>query len=130
MRRLLRPLLILLALVFLLEAWLWEHLAPVVAWIVARIPLRELKTRIATAIESLPPSATLVVFIIPVLLLLPLKFLGLWMLAHGYWLGALAVLAPASPPSSSMSPGQSCCSLPGSPGSTTASWSGLPGRMR
>jgi hypothetical protein len=28
-----------------------------------------------------------------VLLLLPLKFLGLWMLAHGHWLGALGVLA-------------------------------------
>src|SRR5262245_6799539 len=95
MRRLTRPLLILLALVFLIEAWLWEHLAPVVAWIVARIPLRELKVRVATAIESLPPSATLVVFIIPVVLLLPLKFLGLWMLAHGYWLGALSVLALA-----------------------------------
>jgi hypothetical protein len=95
MRRLLRPLLILLALVFLFEAWLWEHLAPIVAWIVARIPLRELKARITTAIESLPPTATLVVFIVPVLLLLPLKFLGLWMLAHGYWLGALAVLALA-----------------------------------
>jgi hypothetical protein len=95
MRRLLRPLLILLALVFLFEAWLWEHLAPIAAWIVARIPLRELKARIATAIESLPPTATLVVFIVPVLLLLPLKFLGLWMLAHGYWLGALAVLALA-----------------------------------
>src|SRR5262245_60902139 len=95
MRRLLRPLLILLALVFLLEAWLWEHLAPVVAWVVARIPLRELKARLAAAIEGLPPAATLVVFIVPVLLLLPLKFLGLWMLAHGYWLGALAVLALA-----------------------------------
>jgi hypothetical protein len=95
MRRLLRPLLILLALVFLFEAWLWEHLAPIVAWIVARVPLRELKAHIAAAIESLPPAATLVVFIIPVLLLLPLKFLGLWMLAHGYWLGALAVLALA-----------------------------------
>jgi hypothetical protein len=29
----------------------------------------------------------------PVLLLLPLKFLGLRMLAHGSWLGALGVLA-------------------------------------
>ena len=29
----------------------------------------------------------------PVLLLLPLKFLGLWMLAHGSWLEALGVLA-------------------------------------
>ena len=29
-----RPFLILLALIFLFEAWLWSHLAPIVAWIV------------------------------------------------------------------------------------------------
>lgn len=93
LRPFLRPLLILLALVFLFEAWLWEHLAPVVGWVVARIPLRQMKARIAAWIEHLPPAATLVVFVVPVLLLLPLKFLGLWMLAHGFWLGALGVLA-------------------------------------
>jgi hypothetical protein len=93
MRRLLRPLLILLALVFLFEAWLWAHLAPVVAGIVARLPLRAIKAAVAGWIERLPPAATLVVFVVPILLLLPLKFLGLWMLARGYWLGALAVLA-------------------------------------
>jgi len=95
MRRLLRPFLILLALIFLFEAWLWTHLAPIVAWVVVRIPLRAIKERIAAWIEHLPPTATLVVFIVPVVLLLPLKFLGLWMLAHGYWLGAVGVLALA-----------------------------------
>ena len=95
MRRLLRPFLILLALFFLLEAWLWTHLGPIVARIVARIPLRAIKERIAAWIEHLPPAATLVVFIVPVVLLLPLKFLGLWMLAHGSWLGAFVVLALA-----------------------------------
>ena len=93
MRRLLRPFLILLALIFLFEAWLWTHLAPIVASVVACIPLRAIKERIAAWIEHRPPTATLVVFIVPVVLLLPLKFLGLWMLAHGYWLGALGVLA-------------------------------------
>jgi hypothetical protein len=95
MRRLLHPFLILLALVFLFETWLWERLAPIVAWIVARIPLRAIKARIAAWIEHLPPAATLVVFIVPVLLLLPFKFLGLWMLAHGHWLDALGLLALA-----------------------------------
>jgi len=95
MRRLLRPFLILLALVFLFEAWLWERLAPIVAFIVARIPLREIKARTAASVEHLAPPATLFVFIVPVALLLPLKFLGLWMLANGYWLGALGVLACA-----------------------------------
>jgi hypothetical protein len=95
MRRLLRPLLILLALVFLLEAWLWTHLAPIVGWIVARIPLRAIKAAVAAWIERLPPSATLVVFVVPIVVLLPFKFLGLWLLAHGHWLDALALLALA-----------------------------------
>lgn len=95
MRRLLRPFLILLALVFLFEAWLWEHLAPIVRWVVARIPWTALKATVAAAIERLPPYPTLLVFLIPVVLLLPLKVLGLWMLAHGFWLGALGVLSLA-----------------------------------
>jgi hypothetical protein len=94
-RRLFRPFLILLALVFLLEAWLWSHLAPVVAWIVERIPLRQIKAWVARSIEHLPPYATLLVFLIPVVVLFPLKLVGLWMLAHGSWLGAMTTLATA-----------------------------------
>ena len=54
-----------------------------------------LKARLAAAIEHLPPYPTLLVFLIPVVLLFPLKLLGLWMLAHGSWLGAMTVLALA-----------------------------------
>jgi hypothetical protein len=92
MRRLLRPLWILLALVFLFEVWLWENLRPIVAWIVERIAWERLKARLAAAIERLPPAATLLVFLVPVLLLLPVKFVGLWMLAHGSWFGAMLTL--------------------------------------
>jgi hypothetical protein len=95
MRRLRHALLMLLALVLLFEAWLWDHLAPIVGWIVALIPLARIKAGIAAAVAGLSPPATLFVFIAPVLLLLPLKFLGLWMLAHGHWLGAFSVLALA-----------------------------------
>lgn len=93
MRRLTRPFWILLALVFLFEAWLWEHLRPVVAWIVDRIAWARLKARVASAIEHLGPYPTLGVFLVPVVLLAPLKFVGLWMLAQGSWLGAMATLA-------------------------------------
>jgi len=93
MRRLTKPLWILLALVFLFEAWLWEHLRPIVAWAVDRIRLHALKAQVAQWVERLPPAATLLVFLIPPLLLLPLKVVGLWMLAHGSWLGAMATLA-------------------------------------
>ena len=95
MRRLARPFLILLALIFLFEAWLWNQLAPIVGRVVARIPWAAFKAKVAAAIERLPPYPTLLVFLVPVLLLLPLKFLGVWMLARGSWLGALGVLALA-----------------------------------
>jgi hypothetical protein len=94
-RRLTRPLLILVAIVFLIEAWLWSHLRPVVAWIVARIPLRAVKARIAGAVRKLPPAATLVVFIVPLAMLFPFKLLGLWLLAHKQWIAASIVLVLA-----------------------------------
>src|ERR1043166_5031686 len=95
MRRLFRPLLVLLALVFLFEAWLWSKLSPIVGWIVARIPLATFKTRFAAAVQRLPPYPTLVVFVIPLILLLPLKVLGLWLLHHRQLLASFAVFALA-----------------------------------
>jgi hypothetical protein len=96
MRRLFRPFLVLLALVFLFEAWLWTRLAPIVAFIVARIPLRAIKAAIAGWVEHLPPAATLVVFVVPIAaLLVPLKFLEVWMLVRGHWFDAIVVLVVA-----------------------------------
>ena len=95
MRRVLKPLLVLVALIFLIEAWLWEHLRPLVAAAVNVIAWDKLKARLAAAIERLPPYPTLLVFLIPPLILLPFKLLGLWMLAHGSWLGAMTVLVLA-----------------------------------
>lgn len=96
MRRLLRPLWVLLAVLFLIEAWLWDHLSPVVARIVGFIPWAALKQRLAQGIERLPPWATLIVFIAPlVVLLLPLKFLEVYFLATRHWLWAVAVIVAA-----------------------------------
>lgn len=95
MRRALKPLWILLALVFLFEAWLWEHLRPLVAWFVDLIAWKKLQARFAAAIAHLPPYVTLLIFLIPIALLFPLKLLGLWLLAKGSWLGAMVVLAVA-----------------------------------
>src|ERR1700694_4460647 len=95
MRRLLRLFLLLLALLFLFEAWLWTHLEPIVAWAVAVIPLQRLKARIAAAIERLSPAAPLIVFTVPFLVLLPLKFLEFWLLAHRHWAAAILTLIAA-----------------------------------
>lgn len=88
MRRLLQPFWVLLAIIFLIEAWLWDHLEPVVARIVAWIPLRQLKQWLSDRVDALSPAMTLVVFAVPVIPLFPLKLFGMWLLVHEYWLTA------------------------------------------
>ena len=67
MRRWLKPLWIFLAVLFLIEAWLWDHLEPIVAWVVARIPLRAFKQWLTERVDRLSPAMTLIVFIVPVI---------------------------------------------------------------
>ncbi|MDH6262824.1 hypothetical protein [Bradyrhizobium sp. BR13661] len=86
LRRLLQPVWVLLAIIFLIEAWLWDHLEPVVAWVVALIPLARLKEWLADRVDALSPAMTLIVFAVPIIPLFPLKLVGLWLLTHEYWL--------------------------------------------
>ena len=89
MRRLLQPFWVLLAVIFLIEAWLWDHLEPIVARIVALIPLRTFKQWLSERVDTLSPAMTLIVFIVPVIPLFPLKLIGLWLLANEYWASAI-----------------------------------------
>jgi hypothetical protein len=89
MRRLLQPLWIVLAVIFLIEAWLWDHLEPIVARVVALIPLRTFKQWLADRVDTLSPAMTLIVFIVPVVPLFPLKLVGFWLLTHEYWASAV-----------------------------------------
>src|SRR3982075_4233815 len=91
-RRLLHPLWVLLAVIFLIEAWLWDPLEPLVARFVALIPLRVLKQWLAERVDTLSPAMTLIVFIVPVLPLFPLKLVGLWLLTHEYWISAILTI--------------------------------------
>ena len=92
MRRLLQPVWVLLAVIFLIEAWLWDHLEPIVAWFVALIPLRAFKQWLAERVDTLSPAMTLLVFIVPVIPLFPLKLMGLWLLTHEYWISAILTI--------------------------------------
>jgi hypothetical protein len=79
-----RPLLIaglqfLLALVIVFEEWGWRPLADLLARGARWKPVAQLET----AIARLPPYAALVVFVLPSTLLLPLKFLALFLVARG-----------------------------------------------
>jgi hypothetical protein len=93
LRRLKRLLLTFLAAIFLIEAWLWDHLEPVVARLMAALPLRALRDWFSAQVEKLSPPATLVVFAIPGIILFPVKLLGLWLIAHKHWfLAGLSLL--------------------------------------
>ena len=92
MRRLLQPFWVLLAVIFLIEAWLWDHLEPVVARVVALIPLRAFKHWLSDRVDTLSPAMTLIVFIVPVIPLFPIKLVGLWLLTHEYWVSAVVTI--------------------------------------
>ncbi|RXH23552.1 MULTISPECIES: hypothetical protein [Bradyrhizobium] len=89
LRRLLQPVWVLLAIVFLIEAWLWDHLEPIVAKVVAAIPLARFKQWLTERVDALSPAMTLIVFAVPVIPLFPLKLVGLWLLTHEYWTSAV-----------------------------------------
>src|SRR5690242_16309704 len=95
MRRIFKPFLVVLALIFLFEAWLWEHLRPLVAATVNVIAWDRLKARLAALIDWLPPWAVLIVFVIPFIVLLPLKFAEVYFLVHKQWIAAIFVLVVA-----------------------------------
>ncbi|MEH6435003.1 hypothetical protein [Massilia sp. DD77] len=84
--RLLAPLAQLAALVLLAEAWTWQVGARIAAAIAAWPPLRRLEGRI----RVLPPWAALAAFVLPGLLLLPVKLLALLAIAHGHALAGIA----------------------------------------
>jgi hypothetical protein len=82
--RLARPLLrtcveIVLALVIVFEEWGWRPLADLLGRLVRWRPW----AAIESVIVRLPPYAALVVFVLPSTLLLPLKFLALFLVAKG-----------------------------------------------
>jgi hypothetical protein len=89
LRRLLQPVWVLLAIIFLIEAWLWDHLEPIVARVVAFIPFARFKQWLSERVDALSPAMTLIVFAVPVIPLFPLKLVGLWLLAHEYWTSAV-----------------------------------------
>lgn len=81
------------ALIFLIEAWLWEHLYPVVARLVAWLPWDNVKAWVAKRIQHLPASICVFVFIIPVIAILPIKILGVWLMSeHHIFSGVLVFL--------------------------------------
>lgn len=75
------------ALIVLFEEWGWKPLSQAVAWLARYAPV----ARIEAWIASLPPYPSLLVFALPTTLLLPLKFVAMWLLANGQMVAATAL---------------------------------------
>lgn len=82
---------VLLVPVLLFEEWGWEPLARAIGRL-ARLPLW---ARIEQALRNLPPWGAVLAFLAPMLLLLPLKLMGLFLLAEGHAKSAVTLLLAA-----------------------------------
>ena len=81
----------LLALLILFEEWGWEPLQRVLAWIGHWPGLRWIEGRI----RALPPYGALAIFLLPTLLLIPVKLLALWLIGQGKVLAGTLVILTA-----------------------------------
>jgi len=77
--------------VLLFEEWGWEPLARAAA----KLSRLRILARIETALRALPPWAAVLAFFLPVLLLLPVKLFGLYLLGEGHAMSALLLLLAA-----------------------------------
>ncbi len=86
-RKILKPLWVLLALLFLLEAWLWDLIAPPVSRLVALIPWQRFKAWLTAGIGAMPAAWVLALFVLPDAVLFPIKLGALWVVAQGQFAG-------------------------------------------
>jgi hypothetical protein len=89
--KLLRQLVIAVALFLMFEEWLWEKLSNLIGWMDRRLGLARVEARLA----RVRPSVALVVFLLPILVVIPVKVVGLALLAKGKVLASMSVLLAA-----------------------------------
>jgi len=82
---------VVVALFVLFEEWGWRPLSELLARLARFSPIAAIERWIA----SLPPYPALLVFALPTSLLLPLKFVAVWLLANDQWWAATVLFAGA-----------------------------------
>ncbi|HEV3045259.1 MAG TPA: hypothetical protein VGY52_15460 [Roseiarcus sp.] len=76
---------VLLAALFLLEAWVWDAFVAVGRRLVALIPWAAFKARVAAWLERTPIFIVLAIYIIPLLIIEPLKTVSVYVMATGHF---------------------------------------------
>jgi hypothetical protein len=80
-----RPGMILLAALFLIEAWVWDAFVAVARGLVALIPWAAFKARVVAWIERLPIFVVLAIYLIPLCIIEPLKTVSVYVMASGHF---------------------------------------------
>ena len=79
------------AMIMFFEEWLWEHLTSAMAWVARARIFRWLDARLA----ALPSYGAMAVFLVPCVMLLPVKIAALYLMTHGHAGGGLLIIIAA-----------------------------------
>ncbi len=83
-----------LALIFLIESWLWDNVKEWLRALEKALGLERIEPWLAGVVARLSPQMTLALFAIPMIGVLPLKVAALAILAHGHFvIGVVFVFA-------------------------------------
>lgn len=92
-RRLNRAFWFTLAVLFLIESWLWDHLKEWLRALGHELGIARIEPWLEGVVAKLSPQRTLLLFAVPAVLVLPFKFIALSLIAHGHVLkGLIAII--------------------------------------
>src|SRR3954463_12143104 len=83
------------ALIFLGISWLWDHLHPIISFIVGLIPLKGVKEWVRRFMARLRPYPTLVVFLIPAVVHEIMKVIALFLFHKHQWVSGILMYIAA-----------------------------------
>lgn len=84
-----------LAVLFLIESWLWDNVKLALVFLARALGLERLEARLRDFVARLSPAATLAIFAVPALSILPLKVVAVAMIAKGHIAAGLVVIFAA-----------------------------------
>ena len=74
-----------LAALFLIEAWVWDAFVAAARGLVALVPWASLKARIVAWIDRLPIFVVCAIYIVPLMIVEPLKTVSVYVMATGHF---------------------------------------------
>jgi hypothetical protein len=87
-----RPVMVLLAAIFLAFAWVWDAFIAFGRWLLALVPWLALRARIIAWINKLPIFLVVLIYGVPFIIVEPLKGVLLWLMATGHFVLGLVSL--------------------------------------